>query len=100
MSNDLSQISERFDHAVLDLLGPIRMKKQVDDTALATMTVVLDDLAAALKDQAYVPKKLVGNLWYVFTAILAESGHTKDPAPLLSAAWQIQERLERIFGPR
>jgi len=99
MNDSLVLLSNHFDQVVLDVLGPVRTQKRVDDAALARMISILDDLAEVLGQEEYVPRKLVGDLWYVFTAMLAEASHAKDPSGILSAAWQIQERLERIFGP-
>jgi len=100
MTDRLTEIRERFDRVVLDLLGPIRMQKRVDSDALATMLGILSDLAEVMQDEDQVPRKLVGDLWYVFTAMLAEADHAKDPPQILAAAWEIQEQLQQIFGPK
>jgi hypothetical protein len=31
--------------------------------------------------------------------MLAEADHAKNPAPIIAAAWGVQESLRRIFGP-
>ena len=35
----------------------------------------------------------------VFTSLLAEAGHTREPGAILDAAWQYEDRLEKVFGP-
>jgi len=99
MTEKLTELTERFDAIVLDVLGPIRMSKRVDSASMAELLRVLDELATTLADAPSVPRKLVGDLWFIFTSMLAEAGHAKDPQPILAAAWEVQEKLARIFGP-
>jgi hypothetical protein len=96
---DLTAVTTRFNDIVLEVLAPIRMSKTVDRAAMGELHIVLDELAHALRDEDDVPKKLTGELWYVFTSMLAEAGHAADPELITSAAWEVQEKLELIFGP-
>ena len=99
MNEQVSDLVKRFDDVVLQVLEPIHMRKQIDPVAMDELRKVLDGLRMALGAEEYVPRKLVGDLWFVFTSILGEADHAKDPEPLRIAAWDIQERLRRIFGP-
>lgn len=96
---DLMMLRERFDDVVLRVLEPVHMRKSIDEQAIAELRSVLDELRAVLGDREQVPREFVGHLWFVFTSMLGEADHAKNPTPILDAAWDIQERLRRIFGP-
>jgi hypothetical protein len=97
MNKQVVDLTKRFDDIVLQVLEPIHMRKQIDSAAMGELKKVLDELGEVLRHEEYVPRKLVGDLWFVFTSILGEADHSKDPEPLRMAAWDIQERLRRIF---
>ena len=55
-------------------------------------------LAEAVSDADQVPRRLVGKVFAVFTAMLTEAEHAAAPEPVLGAAWEWQERLRQAFG--
>ncbi|HEX8255749.1 MAG TPA: hypothetical protein VF846_21600 [Thermoanaerobaculia bacterium] len=95
----IGQLKSRFDRIVIDVLGPLRSTKQINREAVDALTALLDELRLLLADEEYVPRTFVGELWFVFTAMLSEADHAKDPEPILIDAWTVAERLRRIFGP-
>ena len=99
MNEEIRELTQRFDNVILAVLGPLRLSKQVDRDALAELKSVLDGFLTVLRDEEYVPRKLVGDLWDVFCSMLAEADHAKDPQAIRREAWEIQEQLRRIFGP-
>jgi hypothetical protein len=96
---ELRELKKRFDDVYLNVLGPIRLRKQVDREAMDELKAILDAIASKLSDEEYVPRKWVGDLWSIVTSMLAEAGHAKDPAPIINEAWAIIGKLEQIFGP-
>jgi len=100
MNEQLIDLTKRFDDLVLQVLEPIHMRKEIDPSAMAELKKVLDELSKALGNEEFVPRKLVGDLWFVFTSILGEADHARNPQPIRLAAWDIQEQLRRIFGPK
>jgi len=96
----LADLKARFDDLVLAVLGPLRLRKEVDAVAMDELKNVLDELRLLLGDEPYVPRKFTGELWFIFMAMLAEADHAKDPEPILREAWDVAERLQGIFGPR
>lgn len=100
MNNHLPDLIKRFDDVALNVLGPLRTSKRLDTAALAEFKSVLQGLQTELSNQEYVPRKLASELWHVFCSMLAEADHAQNPGPILDEAWDIQERLRRIFGPR
>jgi hypothetical protein len=95
-----SDFEKRLDDLTMALLLPLRTSKVVDQAAMNGVRQLLTDLGAAIAGEHMVPKNLVGKLYFVFSQMLAEAGHAKSPGPILAAAWDIEERLTRIFGPR
>ena len=100
MVDDLGSLEARLDDLTLPLLGPLRLSKTLDGAVMADLLQLGDDLEAALVDRASVPTALVGKAWFVFTAMLAEADHARNPDHILDAAWQWQEKLQRAFGPK
>ena len=86
MNEELFDLAKRFDDIVLQVLEPIHMRKQIDSVAMGELKKVLDELGAVLRHEEYVPRRLVGDLWFVFTSILGEADHVNDPEPLRMAA--------------
>jgi hypothetical protein len=84
---------------IASLLIGVRRTKGVDARKVADLVNSIDGLATELQSVEMVPKEMVGTLWYAFTALIAESEHTTEPEPILTAAWEIKEHLRRIFGP-
>lgn len=95
----IAGLKNRFDSVVLDVLGPIRLRKEINNNALHELKSIMEELRLALANEEYVPRPLVGELWFVFTSMLSEADHARNPEPILNEAWDIAERLRRIFGP-
>ena len=101
MREEIENIINEIDSLLLDLLGPLRSSKTLNANAIARLTQSLDRLSPLLAEEQLVPKVLVGKLWFIFTSMLSEAEHAKDTREQIEiAAWDIQERLRRIFGPR
>ena len=95
----LADLSQRFDDVVLRVLEPVHMRKSIDEAAMSELHAVLDELRKVLANEELVPRVLVGHLWFVFTSMLGEADHARNPEPIRNAAWDIAERLRKIFGP-
>lgn len=98
----MKEIMEQIDTLSADLLLSLHAggkAKQLDKNLFARLTSAIDELERLLSNETHVSKDLVGTLWFIFTSLLAEADHANNPEPILSAAWDIQERLSRIFGP-
>ena len=95
----LASLEKRLDDLTTAVLVPLRASKTLDRAALDSLSQLLTELGLATADETMVPKVLVGKLLFVFSSMLAEAGHAKNPAPILAAAWDIEEHLTRIFGP-
>jgi hypothetical protein len=76
------------------------MSKTLDGEVMAQLLQVGDELAKAIGDTDQVPVRLVAKSWFIFTQMLTEADYASSPEPILDAAWQWQERLQRAFGPR
>jgi hypothetical protein len=102
-AQDLDELNEALGIVTVDLLGPLRMSKTLDRSALSRLTTIVRDIGKEVDEEPVVSKALVGRLWFVFTAMLAEAGHARDPAgrrEIEAAAWDVAEQLRRIFGPK
>lgn len=99
----LPELQSRLEAVTTRLLLPLRASKTLDEVALGELHSVLDGFAALFSEAHSVPRSLVGNLWFVFTSMLAEAEHARDTqarATIEAAAWSVEDRLRRIFGPR
>ena len=98
--NALSNIETRIDELTVPLLVPLRTTKKIDGALFADLLAVGRDLVNAVEGVDIVPKSLVGKVWSIFTTMLVEAEHTREPAPILEAAWQWEDLLDRAFGPK
>lgn len=95
----VSELSVQINEAIPALLGPLRTQKQLDRNALTKIEAILVELSQELSSSENVSKQLVGRLWFIFTSMLGEAEHAKNRDEIEIAAWGIQEKLRRIFGP-
>ena len=101
MTEQIDNITGEIDSLLLDLLGPLRTSKTINQTAFTKVTQAIDRLQPLLDQERLVPKELVGKLWFIFTSMLAEAEHAKERREQIEiAAWDIQERLRKLFSPR
>jgi hypothetical protein len=96
---NLAEIEARLDDVMQPLLVPLRVSKTLDPAAMEDLLGIGRDLAEVSPTVAAIPRSLVGKSWFVFTSMLAEDDHTTAPEPILNAAWQWAELLQRGFGP-
>jgi hypothetical protein len=99
-TDKLNSLSVELDGLITGFLVPVRVSKTIDPKCLARLQSLLDEIGAELEPSIEVPKKLVGTLYAVVFSLLGEADHADDPEPIEHVAWDIQERLRRIFGPR
>lgn len=101
MTKTVEQITVEIDSLMLDVLGPLRTSKTINQTAFTKLKGKIDNLLPMMETQQYVPKELVGKLWFIFTSMLSEAEHAKTNREEIEIlAWDIQERLRRLFGPK
>ena len=101
--NGVDAVAKEIDLVVLDVLGPLRTSKTVNEAAHARLGVAVDRLGVLLESESLVPKKVVGSLWFIFTSMLTEAEQARDPKQrekIEMTAWDFAERLRRIFGPK
>ena len=95
----LPELEARLDALITEILPPLRTSKTLDPKAVTKLYEVVDGLAAELGGDDLVPRRLTGKLWFIFTQMLDEAGHTRAPDDILRTAWGYEERLVNIFGP-
>ena len=100
-SETIQRLSATIDELGLRILGPLRMSKTIPEASLQELHETLEKLGEILASETCVPKALAGNLWFIFTSMLAEAQHAKDRRQVIeTAAWNLQEKLQKIFGPQ
>ena len=97
--SDLDDIQQRLDDVITSLLPPLRASKTLVPTAVEQLMGIGRDLASTIPQESVVPRRLVGDTWFVFTAMLAEADHAKDPGPIMRVAWEWQEWLAEPSVP-
>lgn len=101
MTEQIDLITNEIDSMLIELLGPLRTTKTINQTAFTKVAEAIDRLQPLIENEVLVPKVLVGKLWFIFTSMLSEAEHAKDKREEIEfAAWDIQERLRKLFGPR
>jgi len=99
MNDGLEQLEERIGEAAARLLPYLRISKLVDSSAMTDLLDTADLIRVELAGEEFVPRRLVGTLWFIFTSMLAEAEHARAPESILDAAWSYEEKLTKIFGP-
>jgi hypothetical protein len=97
MTHDLEHLESVIDDATTRLLIPLRMSKDLDLEAVQILLQCVDQLKDVLGTSPTIPRRLAGKLWFVFTQMLAEAGHTRAPEPILKAAWEYEYQLSLLF---
>jgi hypothetical protein len=95
---ELSEIESKLDAVTTDLLPELRATKVVNVAAYTDLLALADELVHQSGTLQLVPRRLVGKLWFVFTAMLIEAEYVKDSEEIANAAWDYQVRLARFFG--
>lgn len=93
------EIENEIDSLVLSLLGPLRMSKTIDSAAFSRLYALLDELTLDIKDENWISKRLVRIMFLIFTSMLAEANHCRNPRPILDEAWRVGEYMSRMFEP-
>ena len=94
----IEELSKQIDSLAMDLILPLQTSKTINHQAVSQLLSILGELEQLLATKELVSKKIVGYLWTIFTLMLAEADHAKEPDPILSEAWKIADRIDRIFG--
>ena len=95
--NASSRFEEELDVLTTRILVPLRGDKTLDSTSLAALRELVRSAKSdgVFDDQIHV--RLAHKLWLVFTLMLAEADHARDPEPILAEAWRYEETLNRAF---
>jgi|WetSurMetagenome_2_1015567.scaffolds.fasta_scaffold00253_2 hypothetical protein len=100
MKDKLAQIVSEIDLLTLEILGPLRSSKTINQMAIKDLYMTLDRLNDSLHSEVMISKNLVGKVWFIFTSMLAEAEHARNNREEIEIiAWNVQEKLRRIFGP-
>lgn len=96
----LAELEARLDNLSTRILPALRFAKHVDREAFAELNELVAVLTRELGDAELVPRQLTGKLWFVFADALAEADHTRSPEEILHYAWNYEDKLRQLFGPR
>ncbi len=100
LDDHLIALEGQLDALTTRILPAMRASKYVDREAFAQLNEFIAALARELADAELVPRRLTGKLWFVFTQALAEADHTRSPEEILRYAWEYEDKLQDLFGPR
>lgn len=93
-----AEFEEELDALTTRVLVPLRATKTIDAPALDALVALV---AAAHRDGHFddqIRVSLAGKLWFIFSAMLAEADHARDPEPIQKQAHRYEEALLRAFG--
>lgn len=97
--SQINELENRLDTLTTAILLPLRASKHVDHRAMDQLSQLVTDLIGEVGDAPALPRRLTGKLWFVFTQMLSEAGHTRSPEEILDSAWLYEDQLEKLFGP-
>ncbi len=82
---------------VIGLLVPARTEKRIDAHVFEEFHKILIDLEQELKGKEYIPRKIAGQLFFIYTSLAAEAEHCNYDDDLFLAVGEIADMLDRIF---
>ena len=97
MNQKINEIENEINSLILDLLGPIRSSKIIDKTTFNKFYSLLNEVKQLMGGEVYIPRKLVGMLFYIYRTIAAESEHAKYSEPIFIATAKIETYLDEIL---
>ena len=97
MNEKLIELYDELNSLELDLLGPIRISKTINNEAFNQFYLLLELLKELLKNEDCIPINLVGKLFNIYSAMMSESYHAKYPEPIFMETAKIESYLFEIL---
>lgn len=82
---------------VQDLLIPARTEKKIDIQVYEKFYGILKELENELKGEEYIPRKIAGLLYFIYTSLSAEAEHCSYSDELFIAVAKLEDMLDRIL---
>lgn len=82
---------------VQDLVIPARTEKKIDIQVFEKFYSILTELENELKGEEYIPRKIVGLLYFIYTSLSAEAQHCSYDDELFIAVAKLEDMLDRIL---
>lgn len=88
---------EQINDIILDLLGPVRTKKEIKREIFDKLYLILDNIKKEIKGEEVIPRKLAGILFFIYFSLNAEAIHTKYPDAIFMETANIESYLDDII---
>lgn len=95
--NRLNEIHSEIDSLIIGLLLPIRATKSISRADFDKLCILFDEIIEILKNEEYIPIKLVGLLFFIYESMNSEAYHSSYPEPLFMELATVNDYLSRIF---
>lgn len=94
----METIYAQIDELIIDLLVPARTKKTINQETFQRFWLLLEEIEKKVRDEEYIPKKIVGLLFFIYTQLSTEASYCDYPDELFIAVGKLEGMLEKIFG--
>lgn len=80
-----------------DLLIPVRTEKKINIKVFEKFYGLLTELENKLKGEEYIPRKIAGLLYFIYTSLSAEAEHCNYNDELFIAVAKLEDKIDRIL---
>lgn len=94
----MEEYYDKINELVLDLLLPARAEKKINKKAFNKFCEILNELENKLKGEEYVPKKVIGIIYFISNSLSTEAMYCKYYDEVFIAAGKVEDMLGKILG--
>ena len=93
----MNEIYANIDELVQDILIPARIEKKINKQAFEKFYDILMKLENTLKGEEYIPRKIAGLLFFIYTSLSAEAEHCSYNDELFIAVAKLEDTIDEIL---
>lgn len=98
MDSRITEIHERIEPIISNILVQVRTQKNVDKVAVTQLYALLDELAPYAQKEIYIPRKLVGRLILLYSAMVTQAKFASDPLELSRESEKLLGHMHLIYN--
>lgn len=93
----MEEIYMKINEIIQDLLIPARTEKRIDTEVFNRFYNILVELESKVRGKQYIPRKIVGILYFIYTSLSAEAMYCNYQDELFIAVAHLEDMLDKIF---
>ncbi|MDW8801452.1 hypothetical protein P8V03_09825 [Clostridium sp. A1-XYC3] len=91
------EIQNEIEFILLDLLEGVRLSGKPNTEVLSSFYSLLDELKKVIQGEEYIPRKLTGVLFHIYTMFSAASEHAMYNEMIFIETARLETYLDEIF---